>query len=268
MLSIYPIKSKIRWVFRRHPILYYIRFALICENISLTKVDEICFNAINNKEDVPEIFNTVFKEINLNSKTDFEKALEIALYLKTKIVGGRGLGLSSDAALSKMIAGKGGVCSDFSQIFNVFCLLAEIKVREWGVVEKFYDPKYGHTFNEIYCTQSQKWIMLDVGKSFYYVNPLNKQPLSALDLFKNLRNNQTPSLVYFIIENNIDERLPMVYSCSSIPFLISNYNNKVYDFYFNKYQDRFPGFLINFWLILTRKNFRFSFMLDNYKKFF
>ena len=267
-MIINPLKNRIRWVFRRHPILYYIRFALICENVSLEISDKICFNSINKKKDVPEIFKVIFEEIHLKDKTDFEKAVEISTILTTKIAGGPGLGLSSDGALSKMIAGQGGVCSDFSQVFNIFCLLADIKVREWGVVEKFYNPKYGHTFNEIYSTELQKWILIDVIKGIYYRDCITQNPLSAIELFESLRNDVYPLQTYFINSAKKDPRIQLIYSRSSIPFLISNYNNKVYDFYFNKYQKRIPGFAINFWLILIRKNYKFSFMIDNYKKFF
>ena len=70
-MIINPLKNRIIWVFRRHPILYYIRFALICENVSLEISDKICFNSINKKKDVPEIFKVIFEEIHLKDKTDF-----------------------------------------------------------------------------------------------------------------------------------------------------------------------------------------------------
>lgn len=262
------MRNKIKWAVRRHPILYYMRFALICENISAEIDDDNCFNALNDKADIAPLFDETFKEIELKSDSDLENSVAIAKFLSQKIVGGPGLGLSSDVALHKMLTGKAGVCSDFSQIYNVFCLKAGIKVREYGVVEKFYNPKYGHTFNEIYCSTLQKWIMLDVGKGIYYVDKSTKEPLSAMELFLQLRNNHNPKIKEFSSQRDQDNRLHKIYSSNSIPFLISNYSNKIYDHYFNKYQNNIPGFLISFWLIILRKNFKFSFMLDDYKKLF
>ncbi len=244
------------------------RFALICENISAEIDSDNCFNSLNRKQDTAPLFKSTFEEINLNGKSDLEKSLTIATFLTQKIIGGPGLGLSSDAALYKMLNGRAGVCSDFSQIYNVFCLMADIKVREYGVVEKFYNPKFGHTFNEIFSTQLQKWIMLDVGKGIYYIDQSTQQPLSAMEIFLQLRSNQNPQIISFTSRKEDDNRLDQIYSSQSIPFLITNYSNKTYDHYFNKYQEKVPGFLINFWLIVLRKNFKFSFMLDDYKKFF
>ena len=241
---------------------------MICENISKDLKDSNCFNTLNKKEDVAPIFLQTFAKIELDGKTDLEKSVTISKFLTQNIIGGPGLGLSSDVALYKMLNDRAGVCSDFSQIYNVFCLLADIKVREYGVVEKFYNPQFGHTFNEIYSNELQKWVMLDVGKGIYYKNRDTQQPLSATEIFLQLRNAQEPEIVYFTQRIDDDKRLDQIYSAESIPFLISNYNNKTYDYYFNKYQDKVPGFLINFLLILVRKNFKFSFMLDNYKKFF
>ncbi len=244
------------------------RFALICENISAEIDDSNCFNSLNIREDIAPIFESVFNEINLDAKSDFEKSITIAKFLTQKIIGGPGLGLSSDAALYKMLNERAGVCSDFSQIYNVFCLIADVKVREYGVVEKFYNPQFGHTFNEIYSTELQKWIMIDVGKGAYYIDQSTQQPLSAMETFLQLRNNKKPEPVSFTPKKEGGNSLDQIYSSQSIPFLISNYSNKTYDHYFNKYQEKVPGFLISFWLIVLRKNFKFSFMLDDYRKFF
>lgn len=268
MLNFDQVQNKLKWAIRRHPVLYYIRFVLICENISTELDDDNCFNSLNFKKDIAPIFNKTYDEIDLNDKSDLEKSVEIAKFLNKKIIGGPGIGLSSDTALHKMLSGKAGVCSDFSQIYNVFCLKAGIKVREYGVVEKFYNPEFGHTFNEIYCNDLQKWVMLDVGKGIYFLDQSSKEPLSARQLFLQLRNNKKPEVCYFITKYADCNRIDKIYSFQSIPFLISNYNNKVYDAYFNKYQNKLPGFLINFWLILMRKNFKFSFILDDYKKYF
>ena len=244
------------------------RFAMICENIPKDLKDSNCFNSLNKKDDIAPIFKKAFTEIDLFCKSDLEKSLAISKWLTKNIIGGPGLGLSSDVALFRMLNEKAGVCSDFSQIYNVFCLLADIKVREYGVVEKFYNPQFGHTFNEVYSSELQKWIMIDVGKGVYFIDQISQQPLSATETFLQLRGSQNPVAISFIPQKEDHSRLDQIYSLQSIPFLITNYSNKTYDHYFNKYQEKVPGFIINFWLIVIRKNFKFSFILDDYKKFF
>lgn len=259
---------KIAWAIRRHPLLFYIRYFLMSKNFTDRNSDEIgCFNDINDMNDIPGIFFEINKNIKVNTKEDeFQRALAIAAYLRNNVKGGKGLGLSSSATLQKMIDGQGGVCSDFSLIFNIFCFINGIKVKEWGCVERLYKGRFGHTFNEIYSSKLDKWIAIDCHKGIYFT-AYSSAPLSATELFQYLRSGN--SLKYTCITDYVPksiERTKDVYCKSTMPFIINNYNNRVNDYYLNKYQNVLPAFVINALLIFLKLNHHFVFILDNYKK--
>lgn len=262
------IKNKVSKIITRHPILYYIRYLLISKNHNQKCSDNIgCFNDSNSIEDVPLLFFEINKKINLPSSLDeFDKAILIANYLNKNSKAGQGLGLSSKITLEKLINGKGGVCSDFSLLFSVFCLINNIKVKEWGCTDKLYKSEFGHSFNEIYSTKQSKWIAIDSQKGIYFINN-QMTPLSTIELFEYLRLGNDLEYILFSVYNpkNI-VRLNSVYSKITIPFIINNYNLKINDYYLDKYQNKYPLLLINILLILKRKNHNFIFILDNYKK--
>lgn len=226
-----------------------------------------CFNDINDINDIPGIYFEINRSIELNSKEgEFEQALVIAAYLRKNFKGGKGLGLSSSVTLEKMINGQGGVCSDFSLIFNIFCFINGIKVKEWGCVDRLYKSRFGHTFNEIYSSKLEKWIAVDCHKGIYFT-AYTSTPLSAMELFQYLRSGN--SLKYKSISDYVPksiERTYSVYSKSTMPFIIDNYNNRINDHYLNKFQNVLPAFVINALLILLKLNHRFVFILDNYKQ--
>ncbi len=260
------IRKKISWLLKRHPLLYYIRFALICKNFRGNWEDLPTFNDINSKEDVPEIFFTINRDITFNENVDtFDKALDIARHMRKIIKGGRGLGLASDESLETMINGGGGICSDYSQVFNVFCLINDIKVREWGLVEKFYNPLLGHTVNEVFSEKFQKWMLIDVGKNLYFTRQNEELPLSAIELFTYLREGNKLGYVHFSDHVCIDMyKIDQTYSKYAIPFLHINYDNKIYDQFLRKYRN-YPNFVANALMILSGKNYRFLFPMDNYR---
>ena len=251
---------------KRHSSLYIARFAIVSRNCKSDENQLPTFNDCNRKEDIPPLFLEINKNISLQPQMDeYDKAIAITVYLRKHIKGGPGLGLSSDKALQLMLDGKGGVCSDHAQIFNIFCLLNDIKIREWGIVEKLCKPCYGHSINEIYSTKYQKWILIDSGKSLCFSSGEGEPPFSVIELFSQLRMGKP--LHFFSVcrlGTNL-KRINFTYSSQTIPFLITNYVNKDYDYYFNMFQDRLPSFAINALLILLRKNYRFLFVIDDYK---
>lgn len=262
------IRQKIKWLLTRHPMLFYIRFLMICRNYKGSPADLPVFNDLNKKEDVPEIYRETDQKIPLDAEMDgFEKTLAISKWLRFRIKGGRGLGLSSDAALRVMLAGGGGICSDYSQMLNVFCVLNDVKVREWGMVEKFYNPIRGHNFNEVWSEKRQKWIAVDFQKNLWFHKSDDQTPLSAIELFTYLRGGGKLTFHHFSDWRCIDmHKIDKTYSKDSIPFLIARYDNKLYDHYLNKYRDRYPPFVINAMLILAGKNYRFLFVIDDYRQ--
>lgn len=265
-MNLNNIGKSVLWAFKRHPLLYYVRFGLICKNHKGSFSSLPTFNQINSTDDIPEIFMRINQKIPVAAGADpHDKAISIAVFLRSNIKGGTGLGLSSDKSLEKMLAGKGGVCSDFSQVFNLFCLLHNIKVREWGMVEKFYNPQHGHTFNEVYSEKTKKWLVIDVKNNLIFVDRTNN-PLSAEALFTNLRHGEPLNYQLLSEYKPKDEpKLKLVFSARSIPFVIANYNNAVYDKYLNKYQNRWPVFMINALMIVLGKNYNFVFPFDNYR---
>jgi hypothetical protein len=205
----------------------------------------------------PLIFDKVDVEL-----SDLDKAKHIAIWLRNNIKGGPGLGKSSEMALRKMMNGEGGVCSDFSQVFNNFCVINDLKVKEWGLKIVSDDPsiKGGHAFNEVYCNEFQKWILIDVSKTilFHHVDPTI--PLSVFDLV-NLKKENKKICFYSFNEKNItdNKRITAMYLTSnSSPFVITNYCNKTYDSYLDTLKF-LPEPFIHGLLFLIGKSYVFEF---------
>ncbi len=247
--------------------LYLFRYLLLSENYTNKNVHAIgCFNDSNSISSVPKLYFEINEKININaSQGELEKAITIGIFLRNATKVGPGIGLSSEKTLQKMIGGQGGVCSDFTQIFNIFCLINGISVKEWGCIDRFYKTKFGHSFNEIYSIEFQKWIAIDIQKGLLFKDE-NHNYLSAVELFTNLRNGK--KVDYFHYSNYISrkaERIPLIYSSQAIPFIVDNKKNKEMDYYYDKWHKKFPTIVINSLLVVMRKSHRFIFFLDNYK---
>lgn len=254
---------------KRHPLLYYSRYILLSKNYTGNDAENAgCYNDINDINDIPQLYFDVNAKIPLTPEMDeFDKALAIATYLRTSIKGGPGLSLSSEKTLQSMIDGKGGVCNDFTQVFNNFCVINHIKVKEWNCVDRFYATLFGHNFNEIYSSRLQKWIAIDVHQSFYFLPEEGDIPLSTIETFSRLRDGKRNRFHFFVpgFEPKSMERLQNIYAKTAIPFLTVNYKNRIIDQYLDQFTGKFPMFIITSMMILMRKNFYFLFVLDNYK---
>ena len=262
------MSKTISWYLRRHPLLYKIRFRLVSKNSSLASIENFCYNDLNKKADIPSLFfevNTLLFANSRKDSTDFEKAVKIAIWLKDNIKGGPGLGKSSTTALSKMLKGEGGVCSDFSQIYNNFCVINDLKVKEWGMKSLSTDSNVagGHSFNEVYCNEFQKWIMIDVAKSIVFYNSNLRIPLSTLEFIRLKKENK--KINFSNINANISIESYNINNIflisSSLPFVITNYNNKTFDYFLDKL-DFFPVSIIHGILILMRKSYAFEFLKE------
>ena len=264
------MSKSLHWYLRRHPLLYKIRFRLVSKKASINSIESFCYNDINKKSNIPPLFseinNLIFKGL-FDDLTDFEKALKIAIWLKNNTKGGPGLGKSSTAALSKMINGEGGVCSDFSQIYNNFCVINDLKVKEWGIKNLSNDSTVsgGHSFNEVYCKEFQKWIMIDTAKSivFHHINKCI--PLSTIEFILLKKENKEISPSNFnetiSIDNNTNNVNNIFLTSNSLPFVITNYNNKTYDYFLNKL-DFFPESIIHGIVFLLGKSYLFEFPIE------
>jgi len=260
---------KISWILRRHSFLYYTRFRLLSHNSTKSEVDEETYNSCNSVEDIPNIYFEVNKRIfkDVNPTTDLGKAKHISSWLRENIKGGPGLSFSSDDALEAMLDGKGGVCSDMSQVYNNFCVINDILVKEWGITVIPFDKNYGgHSANEIFSKELNKWVLIDVSRCITFYTFNKEKPLSALEVFyldKNLK--------YDAFLNEIKDETQIknyYFNSAATLFLISNYKNKVYDKYLKRFNSKFPIFFVHFYIYLIGKSYKYKFPLDDYRNMF
>ena len=106
-------------------------------------------------------------------------AVRLARHLREPGRQGPPIQANSRETYEKIRAGKGGYCSDYTQSFNALALAAGLAVREWGFA--WEDMANGHAFNEVWDPALQKWIFIDSFVSFYVVDPVTREPLSALE---------------------------------------------------------------------------------------
>ena len=262
------MSKTLNWYLRRHPVLYKIRFRLVSKKTSLDSIESFCYNDLNKKTNIPPLFfevnNLIFTCAN-EDMDDFEKAVKIAIWLKKNVKGGPGLGKSSAMALQKMINGEGGVCSDFSQIYSNFCVINDIKVKEWGMksLSKDSNVSGGHSFNEVYCKELQKWIMIDVAKSVLFYDVNKEIPLSTLEYIHLKKEKKEITIANISANGSTDNHnVNNIFLVSkSLPFVITNYNNKTYDYFLDKL-DFFPESIIHGILFLIGKSYSIDFPMD------
>ena len=263
------MSKPLNWYLRRHPILYKIRYRLVSKTVSTNEINDFCYNDINKKNKIPRLFfeiNNLIFSGKSKELSDFEKAKTISIWLRNNIKGGPGLGKSSTTALLKMMNGEGGVCSDISQIFSNFCVINDLKVKEWGLKSLSTDSRVsgGHPFNEVYCNEFQKWIMIDAAKSIFLYHSNKNIPLSTLEYIQ-LKEENKEIVIASIVTNEaiIDTNSNQIYLLSnSSPFVITNYDNKMYDYLFDKL-DFFPESILHGILILIGKGYKFEFPKKN-----
>jgi hypothetical protein len=161
-----------------------------------------------------------------------------------------------------MIHGEGGVCSDFSQIYSNFCVINDIKVKEWGMKSLSNDPAVsgGHSFNEVYCKEFQKWIMIDVAKSIFLYHKNKDIPLSTLEYIHLKKEKKEIDIASIntngpVINNNVNN---IFLISDSLPFVITNYDNKTYDYFLDKL-DFFPVSIIHGIVFIIGKSYVFKF---------
>lgn len=190
------VKKYLAFLLRRAPIFFPIRFLLILQKPDRKTLDEENYNAYNPKQDIPEAFYTENKSIAVSGDNTFDRALHIAKYLKGTYGGGtKNLGYSSAKTLHTMQTKAEGTCGDYSQIFINFCILNDIKVREWGLHDKVYKNTKGHVFNEVYLPEAEQWMFIDLHFAIYFKDKTTGKPLSVASLISMVENN---------LQNNIE----------------------------------------------------------------
>ena len=266
------ILKKVYCFFKRHHFLYIARFKLLSKNSNVVDIDSVCYNQINQEKDIPDNFKEVNAVVFKDKKaaSDIELVKHLSIWLQNNIKGGPGLSEPSDTALQIMLAGKGGVCSDIAQVFNNFCVINSIKVREWGTTRAPFNKEHGgHSFNEIYSETYKKWILVDASSCLMFYNS-EENPLSVVELYEAVRANKKIEFKTFNSESNIEEAniKRNFLNPDTIPFLICNYSNKTYDSFLRFFRPHVPVFIIHFIIYSLRKSYHYKFPLDDYRKIF
>ena len=251
--------------------MFKIRFKMVSRKSSLDRIENFCYNAINPKYDIPPIYFQLNNMILAKPEadlSDIEKAKKIAKWLRNHIKGGPGLGKSSNKALRKMIRGEGGVCSDMSQVYNNFCVINDLKVKEWGlkIITDNHSILGGHSFNEVYSKEFKKWVIIDVSKSIFFYHTNSKIPLSVFDLIQLKKENKEIHYFEFNKKVTVDKQyIEDIYLIpNSFPFLITNYCNKTYDYFLDKLSF-LPESIVHGLIYLTGKSYTFEFPTKEYK---
>lgn len=266
------VKTKLKHILKRPLFLYKLRFILLSKFETKARVIELYYNNWNPISEIPKCFFELNSKIFPHQdipKNDLKKTETIARWMINNIKRGRGLGLSSEDTVKIMTLEKGGVCSDFAQVFNNLCVINNIKVKEWGFksISKKIGLRGGHSFNEFYSKELEKWILVDTYKCIFFYKYNSDIPLSVFELFDALNENKK------VIFKNIDPnyltdpiRVKDLYLSSiSVPFLITNYHNKTYDYYLNKF-NFLPVFFTHGILYLLGKSYKFLFFREIYFK--
>jgi len=264
------VKTKLKYLLKRHSFLYKVRFKLLSRFETKESIGALYYNNLNPVSEIPGYFFEINKKIfpaHCEELTDIEKAKTIARWMIKNIKRGRGLGLPSEDCAKIMTLEKGGVCSDFAQVFNNLCVISNLKVKEWGFksISQNRGIRGGHSFNEFFSKELNKWILIDTYKCIFFYKKNSIIPLSVFELFDTLKENKT------VIFENIEPdyltdpiRVTDVYlSSKSIPFLITNYHNKTYDYYLRKF-DFLPVFCAHGIIYLLGKSYKFLFIRELY----
>jgi len=266
------IFKNISWLFKRHPILYKMRFRLLSKNSSVSDIDGLCYNQFNAKADIPHIFYRINKDIFKSGRpvSDLDCAKQLSVWLQDHIKGGKGLSEPSGKALQLMLDGKGGVCSDVTQVFNNFCVINDLNVREWGTTKTPFNKNYGgHSLNEIFCNDLNTWVMIDVYYCLLFYDDTNR-PLSVLEFYTKDSDREKVRCLPFnyskpIAEHNLKQNF---YDSDTIPFLVHNYSNKYYDRYLLFLKPILPVFFIHFILHVFNRSYCYLFPINDYKSIF
>ncbi len=264
--------KKLIWVFKRHPFLYLSRFRLLSKNSNVEDIMNFNYNQLNSKKDIPDFFSEINDKIFKKGRpeSDLEIVKQISLWLKDHIKGGPGLSEPSEQALRTMLNGNGGVCSDMAQIFNNFCVINDIPVREWGTTTAPFNREFGgHSFNEVFIEDFDKWILIDVSYSMFFYSK-TEIPLSVVELYQIRRSDKKFNFETFNNKETIDsDIINKNYLNEGItPFLICNYRNRTYDRFLKITRPYLPVFITHFIIFTINRSYHYRFPLDNYKNIF
>jgi len=82
-----------------------------------------------------------------------------------------------------------GYCGDFVRVFIAIADAAQLRVRPWAFSLDAFGG-HGHVWVEVWLPEHQRWQLLDLFSNYYYVAEREEQPLSAGELYRDLRERQ------------------------------------------------------------------------------
>lgn len=179
--------------------------------------------------EIPSEFRSAISLIDLKSLQTLEKAKRIAFDLAHGHRPGRGLSSDSCRALKLIYAEDAGMCSDYAQVYTGLCVASGVKVREWGVCDDLVQTKLGHSFNEVFSSEYDKWVFIDAYRSVYATRRGQNEPIGVIELIDLVTANLADRIHFrYITEERMQQvgrPLTDVY-CNSenIFFLLSDYN--------------------------------------------
>ncbi len=259
--------NKIKYTLKRHPILHKVRWFMVTKGPKKSFFKNESYNSYNKKEDIHPIFfeDNPLTEAEQKQST-LVKVIKIAEHFNTFFKRGPGLGYSSKESYITMRYKKGGVCSDYAQVFINFCIINDIKVREWGVKG---DPKKtggGHSFNEFYSEELKKWILIDVHNCVFVINKSSKELLSVAQLVNYMSGFNADNLDFEVMVDDrkgseLDFLAKYFFDNENIFFLITNYRVKKMDSIL-KFQKNMPLIVMHMILIILGRYFNYRFYVN------
>ena len=259
--------NKIKYTLKRHPFLHKVRWFMVTIAPKSTQFKDENYNAYNKKEDIHSIFHEDNPLTESEQKlSTLVKVIKIAEHFNNFFKRGPGLGLSSKDSYITMRYKKGGVCSDYAQVFINFCIINDIKVREWGIKGGSKEVVGGHSFNEFYSEELGKWILIDIYNCVFIINKSSRELLSVSQLVDYMSGFNADNLDF---ENMVEKRNGLnkehlakyFFDNRNLFFLITNYHINKMDSIL-KFQKRVPLIVVHTILIVMRRYFNYMFYVN------
>jgi len=259
--------SKIKYQLKRHPLLHKVRWFMITKSPKSSFFNEENYNSYNKKKDIHPIF---FEDNPITSSeknlSTIVKVIKIAEHFNTFFKRGPGLGLASSESYITMRYKKGGVCSDYAQVFINFCIINDIKVREWGIKGGSQSVIGGHSFNEFWSEELKKWILIDVYNSVFIINKSSRELLSVSQLVDYMSSANADNLEFqqmVDVRKGLNKELLEQYffDNKNLFFLLTNYRIKPVDSVM-KYQKKVPLIALHTALIVFKRYYNYRFYVN------
>lgn len=263
------LKKRLYKLLNRSHFFYTIRFFIILIKPTAQKLRSEAYNDYNHAKDIPRIFHEENKKIQpLMKGNKLDMVIALANFIRLNYTGGKSLGFSSAQTLEIMRKGKGGVCSDYSQVFINFCILNNIRVREWGIHDTIYQNKVGHVFNEVFIPEFNKWICIDVSKGICFVNNKTGKFLSTSEIIdlQSAGNAKYIDINFFLNRTDVftlnTEAIKNLYfNHTHLFFLVTRYKIKNFD-RMMELKDYLPTPLLHLLLILKNDYYRYMLYIN------